>query len=135
MKQPKQDAERWLRQAEHDLTIAETHLRSGAYSDCCFMSEQTAQKAMKAFLFAQGERAVLSHSIASMVKRALPFDGAFQPLLEKAGVLDQYYIPTRYPDALADPAVPFESYTREQASRAVTVAREIVEFVKPKLAG
>ena len=88
---------------------------------------------MKAFLFAQGERAIAEHSVAGMVKRACGYDATFQPLLEKAGVLDQYYIPTRYPDALADPAVPFESYTREQASQALSFAREMVEFVKRKV--
>ena len=97
------------------------------------MSEQTAQKAMKAFLYAQGERVVAEHSIVSMMRRALSYDTAFQPLLEKAGVLDQYYIPTRYPDALADPAVPFESYTREQASYALAYARELVELVQKQV--
>ena len=133
MKKPKQHADRWLRQTGHDLVIAQTHFQSGCYSDCCFMSEQTAQKAMKAFLFAQGERVVVEHSIAGMMKRALGYDATFRSFLEKASVLDQYYIPTRYPDALAEPAVPFESYTREQASQALAFAHEIVELVKQKV--
>jgi HEPN domain-containing protein len=133
MKKPKQQAERWLRQTEHDLMIAQTHFQNTCYSDCCFMSEQASQKAMKAFLYAQGERVIVEHSIAGMMRRAAGCDPSFQPFLEKAGVLDQYYIPTRYPDALADPAVPFESYTREQASQALAFAREIVELVKQKV--
>jgi len=97
------------------------------------MSEQVAQKAMKAFLYAQGERAVAEHSIVSMMKRAVTSDTAFQGLRERAAVLDQYYIPTRYPDALAEPAVPFESYTRDQASEALAIAREIVTLVTSKV--
>ena len=135
MKRPKEQAERWLKQTEHDLLVAQTHLQNDCFSDCCFMCEQAAQKAMKAFLFAQGERAIVEHSIASMVKRACGYDATFQPCLEKASVLDQYYIPTRYPDALAEPAVPFESYTREQAAEALAITREIVELVKRKVNG
>ena len=97
------------------------------------MSEQTAQKAMKAYLFSQGDRFVVEHSIMKVAKRALAYDAIFESLFEKAGMLDQYYIPTRYPDALAEPAVPFESYTREQASKAVAIASEIVSLVKQKV--
>lgn len=135
MKQPDMQAERWLRQAEHDVRIAERHLQEASYSDCCFMSEQTAQKALKAFLFAQGERMVVEHSIFRMLKRAAGYDQGFTAPLENGKVLDQYYIPTRYPDALAEPAVPFESYTQQQASQALAFAREIVIMVKTKVSG
>ena len=97
------------------------------------MSEQTAQKAMKAFLYGKGERIVPEHAIRGMVRRALTFDPSLQTLLEPAGILDQYYIPTRYPDALAEPDAPFESYTKDQAARAVELAEQIVALVKGKL--
>jgi HEPN domain-containing protein len=48
-------------------------------------------------------------------------------------VLDQYYIPPRYPDALASPAVPFESYTQEQDMTALTAAQGIVALVAQKV--
>lgn len=133
MKNPEQQASRWLRQVEHDWTVAESDFQRDFYSDCCFMCEQAAQKAMKAFLYAQGERAIAEHSIGGLMKRAITYERDFQLLLEKARMLDQYYIPTRYPDAMADPAVPFESYAREQASQALAFAREIVDLVKRKI--
>ena len=133
MKQPDVQAARWLRQAEHDLSIAERHLKDHCYSDCCFMSEQTAQKALKAYLFAQGERSVFEHSVFRMITRAREHDAAFAALRERGSILDQYYIPTRYPDALAEPAVPFESYTNAQASEALAFAREFVGLVQHKL--
>jgi HEPN domain-containing protein len=43
-----------------------------------------------------------------------------------------YYIPTRYPDALAPPAVPFESYTQEQGARAVAAVQALVVLVTQK---
>jgi hypothetical protein len=47
--------------------------------------------------------------------------------------LDQYYIPTRYPGALAPPAVPFESYTEEQGGKAVQIAKALVSLIRQKL--
>jgi len=45
---------RWLRQAEHDLKIAQSHQKNKDYSDACFMAEQASQKALKSFLIARG---------------------------------------------------------------------------------
>ena len=54
MKPSRETALRWLRQAEHDLRIARGHCERGDYSDSCFMAEQAAQKALKAFLITYG---------------------------------------------------------------------------------
>ena len=56
MKPGREAALRWRYQAEHDLTIARGHQERGDYSDACFMAEQAAQKALKAFLIGQGQR-------------------------------------------------------------------------------
>jgi HEPN domain-containing protein len=60
MKPTPETAIRWLRQAEHDLTIAQNHRKQGDYSDACFMAEQASQKTLKAFLMAKGQRSVQS---------------------------------------------------------------------------
>jgi HEPN domain-containing protein len=119
MKPGRETALRWLRQAEHDLRIARGHQERGDYSDTCFMAEQAAQKALKGFLMAQGQRSVPVHSVAQLAERCAQFDADFAAHVTAGRLLDQYYIPTRYPDALAPPAVPFESYTQEQGERAV----------------
>lgn len=38
---------RWLRQAEHDLDIAQSHQDRSNFSDACFMSEQASQRPLK----------------------------------------------------------------------------------------
>ena len=80
-------------------------------TDACFMAEQAAQKALKAFLMWQGQRFVPLHSVAQLAERCAQFDPDFAAHIPAGRILDQYYIPMRYPDALAPPAVPFESYT------------------------
>jgi HEPN domain-containing protein len=132
MKPCREAARRWLRQAAHDLTIARGHQERGDFSDACFMAEQAAQKALKAFLFGHGYRSVPIHSVAQLVERCAQVDSAFAVHVSAGRVLDQYDIPTRYPDALASPAVPFESYTQEQGERAVAAAQAMVALVALK---
>jgi HEPN domain-containing protein len=133
MKPGREAALRWLRQAEHDLAIARGHQERGDYSDACFMAEQATQKALKAFLIGHGHRSVPIHSVAQLAERCAQIDPAFTVHITAGRVLDQYYIPTRYPDALAPPALPFESYTQEQGSTAVAAAQAIVALVAENL--
>ena len=133
MKPGRETALRWLRQAEHDLTIARGHQARADYSDTCFMAEQASQKALKAFLFARGQRSVTIHSVAQLAEHCAKSDPDFTVHVLPGRVLDQYFIPTRYPDALAPPAVPFESYTQEQGQKALGAAEAIVALVLRKL--
>jgi HEPN domain-containing protein len=133
MKPGREAALRWLRQAEHDRSIAGGHQERGDFSDACFMAEQAAQKALKAFLIGHGHRSVPIHSVAQLAERCAQIDPAFSAHITDGRVLDQYYIPTRYPDVLAPPAVPFESYTQEQGTTAVAAAQAIVALVAQDL--
>lgn len=98
-----------------------------------FMAEQASQKALKAFLLAEGERSVPIHSVAQLAESCSQIDPDFKEHVAPGRLLDQYYIPTRYPDALPPPAVPFESYTRDQGEKALAAARAIVSLVAEKL--
>ena len=49
MKPGREAALRWLRQAEHDLSIAHGHQERGDFSDACFMAEQAPRKGSKPF--------------------------------------------------------------------------------------
>lgn len=62
MKPGREAGLRWLLQAEHDLVVAHDHQERGNYSDACFMAEQSSQKALKAFLTAEGHRSIPVHS-------------------------------------------------------------------------
>ena len=133
MKPGREAALRWLRQAQHDLAIAHGQQERGDFSDACFMAEQAAQQALKGSLLGHDYRSVPMHSVAQLAERCAQIDPAFAVHVIAGRVLDQYYIPTRYPDAIAPPAVPFESYTQEQGERAVAAAQAIVALVALKL--
>ena len=133
MKPSREAGLRWLRQAEHDLDVARRLQQHGDYSDACFMAEQASLKALKAFLMAQGQRSIPIHSVARLAEKCSQIDRDFTGQIAPGRILDQYYIPTRYPDALAPPAVPFESYTQEQGERAVLSAESMLSMVAQKL--
>ena len=56
-----------------------------------------------------------------------------EELVEKAKVLDNFYIPTRYPNGHSQGA-PFEHYGRLQSEEAIRYARSILEFVRSQMA-
>lgn len=133
MKQNKIEAKRWLKQAKHDLLVANKNLENKFYADSCYSAEQAAQKALKGYLYFQGARFIWEHSVAQLAKRATSYKKSFQKLQELGKILDQYYIPTRYPDALAPPAVPFESYNKKEAVEAIEIAKSILKIVEEEL--
>ena len=54
-------------------------------------------------------------------------------LIEKAKILDNFYIPSRYPNSHPEGA-PFEHYGPIHSEEAIKYAREIVEFVRSQMA-
>ncbi len=129
MKRPRETAIRWFRQAGHDLEIAK-RLEEESPADACYYAEQASQKTLKAFLYFHGSRGQPEHSVVFLAERCAEVDPSFNAFVSHGHILDQYYIPTRYPDALADPAVPFESYSVAQAAEAIRMASEIVDKVR-----
>ena len=125
MKNTQTDATRWLRQAHYDLAQAERLMEEDVFSYAAFFSEQSAQKSLKAFLISRGARRVAIHSVGELAKLAALEDPRFAPLVEQAKRLDRHYLVSRYPDALPEPAIPAESYVREDAEEALAAARTI----------
>jgi HEPN domain-containing protein len=132
--EPLEEGQRWLRQAKVDLRWANHLAQAGAYHLACFLSQQVAEKALKAFLYAQGEEIVIGHSVERLCAAAAAFDPEFQIRGRSWSILDGYYIPTRYPNGLPD-GIPADVYTREAAESAVNLAGEAVTLVAAMLGG
>ena len=133
VKKPLETAKRWLAQGEHSLNTSRLLLEGGMAADACFHAEQTAQLALKAFLYSLGRRYLTMHSVRELASRCAEEDEAFSTFVDYGTLLDRYYLSTRYPDALPEPAVPFESFTEKEAREAVGYAAEIVETVKSRV--
>ena len=112
----------WFRQSRGDLLWAEDTLKSGRFAQACFASQQVAQKAIEALALKRGYAEIRSHSIRE-IARAMGVDAEVEVIAKR---LDQYYISSRYPDALPAGA-PFEYFTHEQAEEAVRLGSRMLE--------
>ncbi len=132
MKDSRSEAERWLRQAENDLEFARLALRERFYAQACFVAQQSSEKALKAIAYGRGERVVLGHSLVELVDRLRADVAELVALRELAGVLDQYYVPTRYPNGLPG-GVPFEAFGPTQAGGAVEAAARFLVVARARV--
>lgn len=117
------ESERWLHFAREDLRMAELALQNSIYNQACFHAQQCAEKAIKGLLAFQGVAPPRTHRIAdllSLLKNA-PFDVEVQ-------LLDRFYIPTRYPDALPG-MLPEGLPERGDAEHALDTARQALAVV------
>jgi HEPN domain-containing protein len=96
------------------------------------MAEQTAQVALKAFIIANRRRYIWEHSVQELAQICSQYDKDFVGLVEYGKILDRYYIPTRYPDALPSPVVPYKTYTEKDALESIGFAENIIDLVKQK---
>src|SRR5438046_7535962 len=64
------EAERWLAQARRDLDDARFAERGARWNLACFLAQQAADEALKAFLNAKGAEAVWGHSVAGLCDEA-----------------------------------------------------------------
>jgi len=123
---------RWLEQADADRRGAQLLFDGASYHLACFIAQQVAEKALKAFLYAQGEEYVIGRSVEALSRWAAEIDADFEELSRAVAPLDGYYIPTRYPNSLPD-SIPARVYTRVVADEALRMADQVLHVVRQKL--
>lgn len=123
---------RWLRQALQDLQDADFNRQGERYNLACFLGQQAAEKALKAFLFHRGAEDVWGHSLIDLCEDAKLFEMYFDTVKSEARQLDKYYEITRYPNFLPG-SIPSEAFDRIDADRALELAEVVVDFVKGRL--
>lgn len=111
----------WFRQAKRDLEQARDSKQAGRHEWACFAAQQSAEKAVKALHLHLGQEAW--GQVVAKLLRELPGDLRVPPdLIDKARVLDSYYIPPRYPNGHPEGA-PFEHYGELQSREAISLCR------------
>jgi len=123
-------AQDWLAQARNDLDWGLTSMKAGFFSQACFIAQQVAEKALKAVAYHRGAELIKGHSVLA-VCRELKINGALEA---QARLLDQFYIPTRYPDAQPSGA-PYEFFSCQQAEQALEFARNFLAAAEGSLGG
>ena len=126
------EAARWLKQATVDLGDAEFVAGAGRHALACFLCHQAAEKAVTAFLLRQGAEQVWGHALADLCEDAMALDPSFDFIKSVAGLLDKFFLATRYPSGLPG-GIPAEAFDAHDSSRALEIARDVLGFVRDKL--
>lgn len=130
----KADVMAWLEKARDDLRFAESVLNDTFYSHVCFICQQVAEKAIKGLIYSLQEdfstseiKELRTHRLNKLLKLAQRRNLSMpSEIAESFRVLEQYYLPTRYPDV----PDPIGKYTKEIALDAFDRAKKIFEFVE-----
>lgn len=120
----------WIAQAEKDLALAVVAQSSGSHEWACFAAQQAGEKAVKALHLHLGQEA-WGHVVARLLRelpRMPPED-----LIDRGKVLDNFYVPSRYPNGHPEGA-PFEHYGPRQSNEALDHAGAIIAFIRAEMA-
>lgn len=128
------EAERWWLTAQDDLEAAKTMHETSKFSHAWFLSQQSAEKAIKALWLAiDGDP--WGHSIQKLVMQ-YPEQNMLQDMktwLTNAAYLDKFYISTRYPNGLPD-LTPGQTYILQDSEQAIERAGFFLEETRKLLA-
>ncbi len=123
------DGRIWLRQAQDDYRFGRSALAGRFHAQACFIAQQVAEKAVKAVHHKLSGRPVIGHSVQALLKRLNARAQVTEELVILGGELDQYYVSTRYPDALPG-VVPSDAFSAKQARSALRTANKILQWAK-----
>lgn len=119
-----ENSQRWLAFAREDLQMAELALTAAIYNQVCFHAQQCVEKAVKALLAAREIQPPRTHRLGDLLPMLTP-----NPLEKRAldiQLMDRFYIPTRYPDAL--PGILPEGLPNEaDAQEAIEIASYVMK--------
>ncbi len=125
-KTPKELALSWHRQGERDLGASVVMLEGEVYEQDCFHAQQAAARSLTSLVFLTGEKQVHSPSCIRLIEQLEERYPSIAGLKESAGLLDQVYTSSRYPDDELEVA-PYDLFSRGQAEDLMARAGEIVE--------
>src|SRR3989344_2764104 len=121
----------WIARANDDELNARSVLkhRDGTPANVCFLSQQMAEKYLKALLLSYTGDYPRTHDLNQLASLLEDYvSSIFYEMKSEIGFLNPYYVTTRYP---AD--VSIESFTWEMAEQAFKATEKIKEFVLLKI--
>lgn len=135
MKKPKKvEAVRWFTHAKDEFNDADDLRIRERFYLALFHFQQASEKALKSYLYLKVKSIEIfyTHSINDLLNMVIEFDPDFKEVFSSKK-LDQYYIPTRYPNGLPG-GIPSRYYDDpEEAENAMKLAKKLIDLVEIKL--
>ncbi|OGG30222.1 hypothetical protein A2971_02955 [Candidatus Gottesmanbacteria bacterium RIFCSPLOWO2_01_FULL_46_21] len=119
----------WLFFAQSDLDGARILAHDGIYHIACFHCQQAAEKALKAYILSTGKVPPKVRTLQELAERAAKTLREIEQFRRQLIVLDTFYIPTRYPDALPG-SLPEGLPTKRDAEEAITMAEQLLTLTQ-----
>lgn len=122
----------WIDRATEDLAVARLVREEGHASHACFLAQQCMEKALKAYLLAKTNTYPRAHKLIDLLAECEKLNDEFARFRDLCIVVDQYYIPTRYPNGVPGSlagGLPGE----QEAAEAVAAADEVLNFVAMRM--
>ena len=126
-KKPHED---WFYLVHEDLAFAKAGLRDGFYAHVCFLSQQAVEKAMKGYLISIGKTHPKTHGLMTLL--GLMDADWMEEYLSAIKKLSAFYIPLRYPDAMAG-SLPEGLPDKKTATDVLQWANDIVTKIESHL--
>jgi HEPN domain-containing protein len=124
--------QKWLDKAAEDLVVAQLVQQEGHLSHACFLSQQTIEKSLKAFLLAYTGHHPRTHKLIDLLQQCLVWESGFDQFRADCIRVDQFYIPVRYPDGIPG-GLPDGQPNANQTQNALDAAQMMHDFVKVRL--
>jgi len=122
----------WIAAATDDFEMARLALENGYWSHVCFLSQQAVEKVLKSLFLIEGKSYPKTHKLIDLLTNIGNFAKEVKEFEEEFRILDEYYLPTRYPDAIPGTraeGLPGEAHAKET----IEIAEKILKYVKERL--
>lgn len=117
----------WIQRADGDLIAAGRELRARktpVYHVTCFLSQQCAEKYLKAFLQEHQREIPRIHKLIDLLKFCKEIDSSIEILRPDLEVLERYPVAIRYPGIVAD---------KDDAKSAYKAAKIVKQIMRQKM--
>ena len=99
----REEVSRWMSRAHNDIIVARhsfDDLCPKQLEICCYLCQQAAEKALKAFLLFKEYEFPWTHDLVKLCQLCMDFDNGFDGLLNDCSDLTPYATQARYPNKI-----------------------------------
>lgn len=119
-------ARKWIKQALHDLEMAEKNIGIEGYDVAAFLSHQSVEKLLKGLVAYSGQPVPKTHFIDELGRTLHLPDEILECIMD----LSADYQFSRYPD-ISD-SIPFEQYNETLARQRIASAKKVFDHVSDR---